>query len=84
MEFQIEKGIPLPGTPGRGRRSKYPLDAMKKGDSFFVQKNGEDLGKLQTSLAGSCQYKSKKTGRCFTTRQVKDNGKEGVRVWRVK
>ena len=66
MEFEIEKGIPLPSP-----HSKYPLAGMEIGDSFFVP--GMRITDLSSSLAYQKQF-----GKKFVSRTV--NG--GVRIWR--
>ena len=68
--IKIDKGIPLPKAAKRG--SKYPWSEMKIGDSFFVE--GEPKG-----LYGSAKDYNVK----IAVRKAVENGKSGVRVWRV-
>lgn len=68
--FDIEQNIPIPTDK---RRSPYPWQEMKVGDSFFVP------GKKMASVSSACTFQKKKTGREYVTRCVDG----GVRVWRV-
>lgn len=34
--FPIERGIPVPGSPAKGRKVIYPFAGMKVGDCFSV------------------------------------------------
>lgn len=85
----VDKNIPL---PARGSRhvaahglSKWPWRKMRMGDSFFAEgyvqtakqrKKGEPL--INTSGGHQAVPGSK-----WATRNVVENGKRGVRVWRV-
>lgn len=73
MTFTIERGIPIP--PKANRKQMYPLDDMKRGDSFFVK------GKKADSLNGTIYRAAKRRPSWkFLVRTVPG----GVRVWRVK
>ena len=39
MAYQIDKDVPLPPTPGVGRKLKYPLDKLQPGESFVTDVN---------------------------------------------
>jgi len=70
--FQIEKGIPVPETPGRGL---YPFADMDVGDSFFV--GGEVSARSKAVSAAS--WFGKRNGLKFSCRNVDG----GLRIWRV-
>ncbi len=72
--YKIAKNVPLPAG-GRGTGSKYPLERMAIGDSFFVR------GKTTNSLSGCIKSRAQIVcpKRKFTLRI---EGK-GVRVWRI-
>ncbi len=72
--IKVESGVPLPDP--NGRKSKYPWDSMKEGDSFFVPCADGDRVRMQNALASvSRQHRPHK----FTARQVDG----GIRVWRI-
>lgn len=75
MAFEIEKGVPLPQTPKRGRPRIYPFRDMAVGDSVFVEGNEVIIQRARDSAyrIGSLNAMS------FYT-EVNDNG---VRIWRV-
>ena len=68
----IDKDIPMPRHKG-----VYPFPEMDVGDSFFSKKS-------RATLTGIAHYWSRKLGYTFATRDVVENGVEGVRVWRTK
>jgi len=75
----IESGIQQPQRwVGKGAPTKYPVDQMKVGQSFFVP---EDMlppsGWL--SARGSIWRQAKKLGFKMTARQIVG----GLRVWRI-
>lgn len=72
--YAIEQGIPCPKQI-RGRASKYPYHAMKRGDSFFVP--GANTTKVYVSAAQATKRIG--NGHRFTCRAMDG----GVRVWRV-
>jgi hypothetical protein len=72
MNYQIEKGVPLPRkASGRVKESKYPFQDMQPGDSFFVPG-----GTASYVSAVACAAARKGFGP-FTIRNVEG----GVRVW---
>lgn len=78
--YRIESAIPI---PTRDCRSKYPLDRLLPGDSFFVPTEpGCTVQRVRTRVAVAVNQ-FKKTGgapgRTFTLRIVDG----GVRVWRI-
>jgi len=75
--FKVEKGVPMPKE-----RTKYPFASMGVGDSFFV-KLGPDM-KRATVASAVKQYSNGNLGVKFTTRKITEDGKVGVRVWRLK
>lgn len=74
-EIKVEKGFAIPTLKAN---SKYPWHDLAIGDSFFVP------GKLITQMSVTEPNRRLKP-RKFTarTRTLKDDGEEGVRVWRV-
>lgn len=75
MKFKIEDGIPLPDDGA----SQYPIEDLKKGQSFLVPAKGaKEEMKVRNIVNGrKRKYKGK---RKFTTHKVKG----GIRVWRIK
>lgn len=69
MDYQIEKGIPIPD----GINSLYPFRQMEVGDSFLIR------GKTASQVAGAVNSAKIRTGWKFKTRTIP----EGVRVWRT-
>lgn len=58
-DFKIDAGIPVPAPVGRGRSgSKYPFDALKIGQSFFVPDTAEQpdaAASLASTVSGATQ-----------------------------
>lgn len=80
--FEVEKNIYLPPRGGRPTGfSKYPLDIMEPGDSFFVP------SAKPTSFSGVLtnfrRSNPDKASWKFTTRQREEGGVRGIRLWRV-
>jgi len=71
--YNIEKNVPIP----RSAHRKYPFLDMEKGDSVFLPVKGH-------VFSGSISHAARVLKAKFVTRQVTENGKHGVRVWRVK
>jgi len=72
--IEIEKGIPIP----TGRKKKYPLDAMKVGESIFIK--GGNINNV-----GSTVYMhAHGFGGKLKCAEAEKDGKKGVRVWRTK
>jgi hypothetical protein len=71
-KIQIDVGIAIPEITGVGRKSLYPIDQMKVGDSFFTTKKS-----VQRAVT---LFKKKHLGTDFTTRRVDG----GWRTWRTK
>lgn len=81
----VERGIPLPpwkahSTNRKGPRLIRPWSAMEIGDSFFELAEGQDVHRLQGSLASTASWLKKERGLRFETRIVEG----GVRVWRTR
>lgn len=71
-DIKIDKKIPFPKRVGV---EKYPLGQLGIGDSFFV------IGGSHNAVSGSyVGHRPKK----FSARLVTENGKKGLRVWRIK
>ena len=85
--IRIESGIPLPmGQNG----SIYPWGEMQVGDSFFCESD-DDMSPMQrqnSAHSSVAHYRiiNKLTNNQFgiLTRRVKEDGKKGLRVWRVR
>ena len=75
MEFKIESGVPIPADAKTGR-TKYPLDRLQVGNSFFVPINDLKRAKnLRATFATRAKKKSIKI--------VSIADETGVRVWRT-
>lgn len=76
--MKIDKGIKIPPIKKIKRKTLYPWEKMKIGDSFFVaEKNLADM-RSQVSHA-----KRKYSNNYYTDRWI-EKGVKGVRVWRIK
>ena len=71
---RVDKKIPMPAAPKRGRPQKYPWDSMAVGDSFII--NAPAINNAQSH----CSQAGRRTGRKFIVRPMRD-GK--FRVWRT-
>lgn len=82
--FKIDKGVEIPAVyvGGRGRRAKYPFAEMAVGDSFFVPVDVERRPMLLKSLI-SCGFNALGAGK-VSVRSVVEDGKCGLRAWRIK
>lgn len=71
-QFVIETGIELPPITrahGGGRASKYPFDAMKPGDSFLVNFNGDEQKQVTRRVrTATLIYRRKNSTAKFKTR----------------
>lgn len=80
----IDKGIPIP-RPGQGKGTpagpvRTAMDALAVGESFLAPIISHDPRKTQVYTGRTGQnLKPKK----FSTRQIIENGRRVVRVWRV-
>jgi len=75
MEFKIESGVPIPAD-ARSGRTKYPIDRLQVGNSFFVPTSTLQKAKnLRASFATRAKKKSIKI--------VSIADETGVRVWRT-
>jgi hypothetical protein len=72
--YEIEKGVPLPGTRVKRSRSKYRLGEMKVGESIFIPKSSR-----ASVTAAWGRYKPKEY-----TSETDQKDPSMVRVWRVK
>lgn len=71
-DTSIESGLPISPT---FRASKYPLDDLEVGDSFFMPGRG-----MSSRL---CNASHRWRPKEFTARKVNENGIIGGRIWRV-
>jgi len=74
--YTIEANIPIPKNPDRGGRTKYPLELLQPGESFFIPLKDPSKGK---NLRSSMSVRAKKLGITIVT--LADE--TGVRVWRT-
>ena len=77
-EYKIEKNVPIPEKRTKGLSIKSIALSMSDGDSVFLPADGE---KKLYSLA--CAIR-RLDGFTAVQRQVVENGKHGIRVWKVK
>lgn len=88
-EIKIEAGVELPETGWKGsplpnypKSSIYPWSRMKVGDSFFVPvPDGGDVVRLMNRITGSGAHRV--GAGCTKARCRFENGRLGVRVWKV-
>ena len=90
-KFVIDAGVEMVNA---GRKTFYPFDKMKVGDSFFApQVEGRTKNRHQNVVSSSARYYAKLNDVAFKTRSAVetkihssgvDSNVPGVRVWRVK
>ena len=73
---EIDKGIPIPESRGRGGIS-YPWKQMEVGDSFLLR--DPKLSRGSNISQANRLYAPKR----FTTRVINEGGRRVRRVWRV-
>ena len=80
----IDKNVPLPEKTGSGAQphkpQKFPYADMVVGDSFVY----DAYTKPKMILACNMNNRRGTNGRKFTCRKVREDGKDVIRVWRVK
>lgn len=76
MTFEIEKGVPAPGSDGFPNRSKYPFGKMDAGESIVVK---GDEKTLRRASEAATMY-GRRNGKIFTCRTIE---KGTMRIWRV-
>jgi hypothetical protein len=69
--IDIDRGIPMPAPR---RKSPWPFDKMKVGDSFFIDAS------RKAAVKAAIQARQRATPERYATRTKE----HGVRVWRVK
>ena len=88
-EFVISNHIPVPAKKipavRKGRKARYPFDALEVGQSFFVMnaclsKQSRKEGQIVFSAVPA---RKRFPDRKFVCRAVEEHGVSGVRVWRV-
>ena len=79
--IQVDKGIPVP-VRQHTRKSFWPFDDMKIGDSFFVPilQNAERLV-TRNRVAQACSQRKRRDPKLNYTIRWEGNG---IRVWRIK
>lgn len=71
--IKIDKDIPIPEII-KGRKSKYPINEMEVGDSFFIEG-----GKV--SITSSLNQKLSRVGKKRLVGKIEGTG---LRIWRIK
>lgn len=81
-QFPIQDDIPIP--PPVRERMRYPFAELEVRQSFYVRRP-KDVGSATFSnrMSARCAHAAKRLGRVFRCRTVVEDGREGVRVWRV-
>jgi len=84
----IESGVPLPRVKRNPppKQEKYPWSRMQPGDSFFVPGGRQTSADKRPGVVVTVAHNSAEKrfpGTKWATRQVTENGINGVRVWRV-
>lgn len=75
--FTVESNVPMPATTLRG--SKYPVEKLQQGDSFFVPaKKSSPL-----SVYSCCKRIAVRNNFTISMRKMTENGVEGCRIWRT-
>lgn len=69
---RVDQNIPIPPNAA-SRPEKYPMSALRTGDSFF----------FPSRKPGGFHSRAKSLGITITTRFVVENGVKGTRVWRT-
>ncbi len=81
-EFKVDKNIALWVKPPGGPKQKYPFPNMDVGDSFFVP-GGATCGVRKNRVYAAATAYGRTHNMRFSGRMAKENGVEGVRIWRV-
>lgn len=76
-EVLLEENVPVPPT----RPPRYVLASMKVGQSFFVAVEDE-VRQIRLLRCITKQYGRLRSMR-FTSRRLTENGRLGVRCWRI-
>lgn len=76
--YRIDEDVPIPPRPG-GHRI-YPWQSLKPGTSMFIKTNA----KTGVICSAAKQWaKRRNIDAKYVSRRVTENGKRGVRVWRL-
>lgn len=75
---EIERGVPIPMEPVR---AKYPLEALKSGETFLVTCPAKDAKKIRLNIMNAARRITKKTGATFLVLVWEQE--KGVRCWRT-
>ena len=75
---EIERGVPIPVEPVR---AKYPLEALKSGETFLVTCPAKDAKKIRLNIMNAARRITKKTGAAFLVLVWEQE--KGVRCWRT-
>ena len=77
LEFKLDKNIPIPRAK-LGRPPKYKWDLMEVGDSFFLPRTAHYAGRLVQARKAAGDKNT------YMVRGIRENGKDGARIWRTK
>ena len=81
MRYKIERGVVIPPEKEVKADSKYPIEDMQIGDSFFVPALGaKSLRKLRSRVWAAATRRAAHFDIKITARIMPNTG---VRVWRV-
>jgi len=75
--YTIDANVPMPATTLRG--SKYPVEALQPGESFFVPTKKV----TSVSVYSCCKRVAARNNFTIAMRKVTENGIEGCRIWRT-
>lgn len=75
--FTVESNVPMPTTTLRG--SKYPVEKLQPGDSFFVPAKKAS----PVSVYSCCKRIATRNNFTISMRKLTESGVEGCRIWRI-
>lgn len=68
-----------------GRPIKYPVRELKVGWSFWVPLDGRPVSRVRAQVSSALtREKRRNPSKEFTTRYLVEEGKYGIRTWRIK
>lgn len=87
-EYSIEDNVPIPeelyeGKSTAGRPTKYPFKDMEVGDSFLYM-DEEYSHSVASKLSSAARNAGRLQRMDWTVRKETVDGKEYLRIWRIK
>ncbi len=92
-EYTLDKNVPLSRKvmvraidddwTAKGE-TKYPWHVMQVGESVFMQSATENIKKVEAQRMQSARGHAYRWDKKFAIRTRHENGKRGIRVWRIK